>query len=73
MEKNLVEPYKSQYVKLVKDTGEHMDGTIVEILDKDIIFQTELSRSAISIDSIREIISYEEMKKRKKQISKFKI
>jgi hypothetical protein len=73
MKKNLVEPYKSQYVKLIKDNGEHMDGTIVEILDKDIIFQTELSRSAISIDSIREIISYEEMKKRKKQISKFKI
>jgi len=73
MEKNLVEPYKSQYVKLVKDTGEFLDGTIVEILDKSIIFQTELSRSAISIDSIREIISYEEMKKRRKQMSKFKI
>jgi len=73
MEKNLVEAYKSQYVKLVKDTGEFLDGTIVEILDKDIIFQTELARSAISINSIREIISYEEMKKRRKQIGKFKI
>jgi hypothetical protein len=57
MQKNLVEPYKSQYVKIVKDTGEFLDGTIVEILDKSIIFQTEINRSAISIDSIREIIS----------------
>ena len=73
MEKNLLETYKSQYVKLVKDTGDFLDGTIIEILDKDIIFQTELSRSAIPIDSIREIISYEEMKKRKKQMPKFKI
>ena len=73
MEKNLVEPYKSQYVKLIKDTGEYLDGTIIEILDKDIIFQTELARSAISINSIREIISYEDMKKRRKQMRKFKI
>ena len=73
MQKNLVEPYKSQYVKIVKDTGEFLDGTIVEILDKSIIFQTEINRSAISIDSIREIISYEEIKKRRKQMSKFKI
>jgi len=73
MEKNLLVAYKSQYVKLVKDNGELLDGTIVEILDKDVIFQTELSRSAISIDSIREIISYEEMKKRRKQMPKFKI
>lgn len=73
MEKNLVEPYRSQYVKLVKDTGEFLDGTIVEILDKSVIFQTELNRSAISIDSIREIISYEDMKKRRKQVSKFKL
>jgi hypothetical protein len=73
MEKNLVEPYKNQYVKLVKDTGEFIDGTIVEILDKSVIFQTELNRSAISIDSIREIISYEDMKKRRKQMNKFKL
>lgn len=73
MEKNLLETYKSQYVKLVKDTGDFLDGTIIEILDKDIIFQTELSRSAIPIDSIREIISYEDMKKRRKQMHNFKI
>jgi len=73
MEKNLVESYKSQYVKLVKDNGELLNGTIVEIMDNSIIFQTELSRSAISIDSIKEIISYEEMKKRKKQMNKMKI
>ena len=73
MEKNLVEPYKNQYIKLVKDTGEFIDGTIVEILDKSVIFQTELNRSAISIDSIREIISYEDMKKRRKQMNKFKL
>ena len=72
MEKKLIEPYKKQYVKLIKTTGEYLDGTIVEILDKSIIFQTELARSAISFDSIREIISYEEIKKRKKQISKIK-
>jgi len=72
MEKDKVEAYRSQYVKLVKDSGEHMDGTIVEILDKDIIFQTELSRYAISMDSIREILSYEEMKKRRKQTNRIK-
>ncbi|MDH7507653.1 MAG: hypothetical protein QHH15_07735 [Candidatus Thermoplasmatota archaeon] len=72
MEKKLVEPYKSQYVKLIKNSGEKLDGTIVEILENSVIFQTELTRSAISYDSIREIISYDEMKKRK-QLSKLKI
>jgi hypothetical protein len=73
MEKNLLEAYKGQYVKLVKNTGEFLDGTIIEILDKSVIFQTELARSAVSFDSIREIISYEEMKKRRKQMIKFKV
>ena len=73
MEKNLLEAYKGQYVKLVKNTGEFLDGTIIEILDKGIVFQTELARSAVSFDSIREIISYEEMKKRRKQMMKFKV
>lgn len=73
MKKKLVEPYKSQYVKLIKNNGEFLDGAIVEILDKSVIFQTELARSAISYDSIREIISYNEVKKRKKQISKLKL
>jgi len=73
MEKNLVEAYKSQYVKLVKDNGELLDGTIIEILDNSIIFQTELARSAVSFNSIKEIISYEEIKKRKKRMGKFKI
>ena len=73
MEKNLLEAYKGQYVKLVKNTGEFLDGTIIEILDKSVIFQTELAKSAVSIDSIREIISYEEMKKRRKQMIKFKV
>jgi len=73
MEKNLIETYKGQYVKLVKNTGEFLDGTIIEILDKSVIFQTELARSAVSFDSIREIISYEEMKKRRKQMIKFKV
>ncbi len=73
MEKKLLEAYKGQYVKLVKNTGEFLDGTIIEVLDKSIIFQTELARSAISFNSIREIISYEEMKKRRKQMIKFKV
>lgn len=73
MEKNLLEAYKGQYVKLVKNTGEFLDGTIIEILDNSVIFQTELAKSAVSIDSIREIISYEEMKKRRKQMIKFKV
>ena len=65
MEKNVVEPFKSQYVKLVKDTGEVLDGTIIEILDDSIIFQTELSRSAFSMNSIRQIIPYDKIMKRK--------
>lgn len=73
MEKNLLEAYKGQYVKLVKKTGEFLDGTIIEILDEGIVFQTELARSAVSFNSIREIISYEEIKKRRKQMSKFKV
>ncbi|MDH7517605.1 MAG: hypothetical protein QHH19_04605 [Candidatus Thermoplasmatota archaeon] len=73
MEKNLVESFKSQYVKLIKDTGEILDGTITEIFEDTITFQTELSRSAISINSIKEIIPYDELKKRKKYMSGFKI
>ena len=65
MEKNLVEPFKSQYVKIIKDTGEILDGTIIEILADSIIFQTELSRSAFSIKSIKEIIPYDEINKRR--------
>jgi len=66
MEKITIEPFKDQYVKLVKDNKEVLDGTIVDILEDSIIFQTELGRRAISVDSIREIISYEEIKKKKK-------
>lgn len=73
MEKNIVEPFKSQYVKLVKDTGEILDGTIIEIFEDSIIFQTELSRSAVSIGSIREIIPYDDLRKRKKRMNEFKI
>lgn len=66
MEKIAIEPFKNQYVKLVKDNKEVLDGTIVDILEDSIIFQTELGRRGISMDSIREIISYEEIKKKKK-------
>ena len=65
MEKNLVEPFKNQYVKLVKDTGEVLDGTILEIYKESIIFQTELARSGISTNSIKKIIPYDEIAKRK--------
>ena len=73
MEKNVVETFKDQYIKLVKDTGEILDGSIVKILDDSIIFQTALARSGISLNSIREIIPYEEVKKRKKLMKTFKI
>ena len=66
MEKNLVEPFKGQYVKLVKDTREILDGTITEILGDSIIFQTELGRNAISMKSIREIIPFDEINKRRR-------
>ena len=73
MEKNVVEKFKSQYVKLVKDTGEILDGSIIEILEDSIIFQTELSRYAISVNSIREIAPYDEINKRKRRMKEFKI
>ena len=73
MEKNVVEKFKSQYVKLVKDTGEILDGSIIEILGDSIIFQTELSRYAISVNSIREIVPYDEINKRKRRTKEFKI
>ncbi len=66
MEKNVVEPFKGQYVKLVKDTREILDGTIIEILGDSIIFQTELGRNAISMKSIREIIPFDEINKRRR-------
>lgn len=66
MEKIGIEPFKDQYVKLVKDNKEVLDGTIVDILEDSIIFQTELGQRGIAIDSIKEIISYEEIKKKKK-------
>jgi len=73
MEKNMVESFKSQYVKLIKDTGEILDGTITEIFEDSIIFQTELARSAVAMGSIREIIPYDELRKRKRRMSEFKI
>ena len=73
MEKNVVETFKDQYIKLVKDTGEILDGSIVKVLDDSIIFQTAIARSGISLNSIREIIPYEEVKKRKKFMKTFKI
>jgi len=66
MEKIVIEPFKDQYVKLVKDDKEVLDGTVVDILEDSIIFQTELGRRGISMDSIREIISYDEIKRKKK-------
>jgi len=65
MEKNLVEPFKNQYVKIVKDTGEILDGIVIEILEDSIIFQTELTRSAFSIKSIKEIIPFDEISKKR--------
>ena len=73
MKKNVVEKFKSQYVKLVKDIGEILDESIIEILGDSIIFQTELSRYAISVNSIREIASYDEINKRKRRMNEFKI
>jgi hypothetical protein len=66
MEKNLVEPFKSRYVKIIKDTRETLDGTIIEILEESVIFQTELGRTAFSIKSIREIIPFDEINKRRR-------
>ena len=73
MEKIVVEKFKSRYVKLVKDTGEILDGAIVQVLDDSIIFQSEISRSGISLKSIREIMPIEEINKRKKPMKTFKI
>lgn len=73
MEKILIEPFKDQYVKLVKDDKEVLDGTIVDILEDSIIFQTELGRRGISMDSIKEIISYDEIKRKKKIRRELKI
>jgi len=63
MEKNAIEPFKSKYIKLVKNNGESLDGTIIQILDDSIIFQTESRRSAFSMDSIINIIPHKENKK----------
>ncbi len=72
MEKSLVEPFKSQYVKIVKDNKEILDGTIIEVLKDSVIFQTQLGRTAFSIGSIRNIIPYDEINKKKLR-SDFKI
>jgi len=63
MEKNAIEPFKSRYIKLVKDNGEALDGTIIQILKDSVIFQTESRRSAFSMDSIVNIIPHEKTKK----------
>jgi len=72
MEKNLVEPFKGQYIKVIKDNREILDGTIIEILEDSVIFQTELGRSAFSIKSIREIIPFDEINKKKRLRSSLK-
>ena len=64
MEKKLVEPFKGQYLKIIKDNREILNGTIIEILEDSVIFQTELGRTAFSIKSIRNIISYDEINKK---------
>jgi len=72
MEKNLVEPFKGQYIKVIKDNREILDGAIIEILEDSVIFQTELGRSAFSIKSIREIIPFDEINKKKRLRSSLK-
>ena len=72
MEKNAIEPYKNKYVKLVKDTSEILDGTIVDISDDAVTFQTELKRFGIALDSIREIIPHTS-RKRSPQMNSFKV
>ena len=66
MEKNLVEPFKGQYVKVIKDTREILDGTIIELLEDSVIFQTEKGRTAFSIKSIKEIVPFDEINKRRR-------
>ena len=72
MEKNAIEPFKNKYVKLVKDTSEILDGTIVDISDDAILFQTELKRYGIAFGSIREIILHTS-RKRSPQMNNFKV
>ena len=62
MEKNLVQTFKGQYIKIIKDDKKILNGTIIEILEDSVIFQTELGRTAFSIRSIINIISYGEIK-----------
>ena len=73
MEKNLVVPFEGQYVKIVKDTKEMLDGTIIKILEDSVIFQTELGRTAFSISSIRNIIPQDEINKSKRLPTDLKI
>jgi len=73
MEKNEVSPFKSKYVRLVKDNGEIINGTIVDILEDSVIFQTELSRKALSIKSITGITEHAELQKSKKFSNDFKL
>ncbi|MFH1101418.1 MAG: hypothetical protein V1726_05240 [Methanobacteriota archaeon] len=73
MEKNLVEPFKTQYVKLIKDTGETLQGTITDIVGESIIFQTEVGRSAIAMNSIMNITTCEVGRRTKKKMQEFKI
>ena len=72
MEKKAVEPFKNQYVKLVKDTSEILNGSIVDISDDAVLFQTELKCHGIALGSIREIIPHTS-KKRSPQTNNFKV
>ena len=73
MEKNVVSTFKDQYVQLSKDTGEVLNGAIIDILDDSCIFQTELGRFAISFMSIKDIITVDQLRKRKKHQAEFKV
>jgi len=73
MEKNLVEPFKTQYVNLVKDTGEILQGTITDIVGESVLFQTEVGRHAIAMNSITNITTCHAGRRTKKKMQEFKI
>lgn len=73
MEKQNIILFKDQYVQLTKDTGEVLNGTITEIMEDSLFFQTEFSRSALSLKSVKEIIPIRELQKKQKYASQVKI
>ncbi len=65
MDENFIESFNSQYVKIINNNKEILNGNIIDILEDNVIFQTEIGRTTFPMKSINNIITYNEIDKKR--------